>query len=364
MKYEHLRPEDFDYELPEHLIAQRPADQRDQSRLLVARRGPRELEHRHVRDLPDILKSGDVLVLNETKVLKARLRLARSTGGSVEVLLLEPRSDGRWLAMAKPLKRLQAGEVLSCPASGEPVLTLTERIALSEEHAEDGEGPGRYVLVEGCGLDVQAWAEANGELPLPPYIKRDEDGPTDADEERYQTVYARVPGAVAAPTAGLHLTPTLLAELEARGVTIAPVVLHVGWGTFAPLTAGHLRQGKLHAERYHVPESTAQLLLEARAEGRRIICVGTTSLRTVETLANQRPPASQLQGSTDIFIAPGYKLAGADGLFTNFHLPKSSLFALICAILGTDFARHTYREAVRHEYRFFSYGDAMIILDE
>lgn len=369
MEYRDLRPEDFDYDLPPELIAQTPLAERDQARLLVVRRGADSFEHRRVADLPGLLREGDLLVLNETRVLKARLQLAReATGGAVEVFLLAPLDGESWLALGRPLKRLRQGEMLVHPLTGEPLVELLDRLHLPEElpggaalQAEEA-GPGKYLRVRGVGRSLLEVAAQVGQVPLPPYIKRPAGGPSEADEQRYQTVFGRVTGSVAAPTAGLHLTPAVLAGLEAAGVGITRVVLHVGWGTFAPLTAAHFQQGRLHHERYEVAATELHRLREGLAAGRRIIPVGTTSLRTLETLAAQQPPFSSGEGSTDIFIAPGYRFQAAGGLLTNFHLPKSSLFALVCALLGPELARKAYAEAIRERYRFFSYGDAMLVV--
>ncbi len=309
---------ELDYDLPADLIAQQPADPRDSSRLLVFDRATGEVRHRRFRELPEELTRGELAVVNDSRVIPARLRLRRPTGGAAEVLLLEPAGDGVWEVLARPSARLRPGDRLG------PV-ELVERL-----------GGGRWrVRLEG---------EPAGETPLPPYIVE----PL-ADPGRYQTVYARDPGSAAAPTAGLHFTPELLARLDVERVT-----LHVGLDTFRPLTEPTLEAHKLHGERYSVtPEAWARI-----ESAGRVLAAGTTSLRVLETLARGAP----LDGRTELFVTPGFEFRRADALLTNFHLPRTTLLALVMAFAGVEETRELYRLAVAERYRFYSFGDAMLIL--
>ncbi|MBA3434003.1 MAG: tRNA preQ1(34) S-adenosylmethionine ribosyltransferase-isomerase QueA [Actinobacteria bacterium] len=308
----------LDYDLPPELIAQHPPVRRDSSRLLVYRRGSGEIEHRAFSELPELL-TGELVVVNDTRVVPARLRLRRATGGAVEVLLLERRgADGMWEGLARPGRRLKAGERLGAVELVEPL------------------GDGRWLLRFEDGVE--------GEVPLPPYIRE----PL-ADPERYQTVYARVNGSVAAPTAGLHLTPELLAEL--RPVT---VTLHIGLDTFRPVTSATLEGHELHGERYSVEEDAWGRIVGAE----RVLAVGTTTVRALESVAR----TAELSGRTTLFITPGFVFRRVDALLTNFHLPRSSLLALVMAFVGVEEAREIYRAAVAERYRFYSFGDAMLAL--
>jgi S-adenosylmethionine:tRNA ribosyltransferase-isomerase len=312
-----MRSEELDYDLPRELIAQRPADRRDGSRLLIYDRGTRDVRHRLFADLPE--ESGDALVVvNDTKVVPARLHLQRETGGRAEVLLLEPLGEGIWEALARPSRRLRVGETLG------PV-ELLERL---------DEGRWRIRLA----------GEPDGELPLPPYIHE----PL-ADIGRYQTVYAADPGSAAAPTAGLHFTPELLARLDVERVT-----LHVGLDTFRPLAVSDVEQHELHGERYRVGEAAWRRIESAD----RVLAVGTTTVRVLETIARD----GTLDGRTSLFILPGFTFRRVDALLTNFHLPRSTLLALVMAFAGVDAVRDVYRVAIEQEYRFYSFGDAMLIL--
>ncbi|MFS8628302.1 MAG: tRNA preQ1(34) S-adenosylmethionine ribosyltransferase-isomerase QueA [Limnochordales bacterium] len=339
---ERLRTDDFDYELPEELIAQKPVEPRDASRLMVIDKRTGQWQHRIFRDLPEFLRPGDVLVRNNTRVLPARLRGRKMpTGGSVELLLLRRESFDTWEVMVKPGRRVQPGAVL---VFGDGSLT-----AQVLERTSEGN---RIVRFRSVGPLDKVLQEV-GEIPLPPYIHEKLDDP-----ERYQTVYATKAGSAAAPTAGLHFTPELLDRLAAMGVVLCDVTLHVGPGTFRPVKTEYVEDHRMHAEYYEVPEETAAALDAARREGRRIIAVGTTSARTLEAYASTR----QAKGWTDLFIYPGYQWRLVDGLLTNFHLPRSSLLMLVSALLGRERTLAAYREAVAQRYRFFSFGDAMLIL--
>jgi S-adenosylmethionine:tRNA ribosyltransferase-isomerase len=339
---------EFDFELPPELIAQSPLDERDACRLLVVERDAAGVEHRTFRDVVELLAPGTLLILNETRVIPARLFGRRATGGRVEVLLIRPlpgtpppEEGQRWEALVKAGGTLRPGEELSL--DGGAALRLVERTA-----------PGRYEVAFGGGVDVVALANEVGHMPLPPYVQRP-DGPGDRSD--YQTVFARVPGAIAAPTAGLHFTPELLASLERRGVEQARVTLHVGLGTFCPMRVERVEEHVMEAERYSVPESTQRALRAARAEGRPILACGTTAVRALEAYAR----TGQAEGETELFVYPGYEFQLVDGLITNFHLPRSTLLLLVSALAGWETIRGAYQEAVREGYRFYSYGDAMLI---
>jgi S-adenosylmethionine:tRNA ribosyltransferase-isomerase len=338
-----LKAEDFDFALPDELIAQEPAPRRRDARLLHL---PRSGAPRHLgfADLPELLRSGDLLVLNETRVLPARLRLRRESGGAVEAFLVRPSTDGEWLAMLRPSRRLSVGETLEGEGGG-----------FALEIRALGDAP----RVAFLGGDAAAILDAHGDVPLPPYIHRPT---TAADRERYQTVFARVPGAVAAPTAGLHFDEALLADLAGRGVEVARLVLHVGPGTFRPLPDdADLATHGLDFERYEVPASSAARLLEARGAGRRIVAVGTTVVRSLESWALAGSPAAGIAGETDLFVRPPFPFRVVDALVTNFHLPKSSLLCLVSAFVGRERILAVYGEAVRERYRFYSYGDATFL---
>jgi S-adenosylmethionine:tRNA ribosyltransferase-isomerase len=355
-----VRPSDFDYPLPERLIAQVPAPERDGSRLLHLDRPTGRVAHRSFRELPGLLKRGDVLVFNESRVIPARLQGKKATtGGRAELLLVRP-----------------AGEV-STGAALEGALEAVEWLCLGQ--ASKGFKPGARLEFEG-GLAAEVLAELGGgelrvrfsgpagsldaalqiagRLPLPPYIAR---APRREDLERYQTVYARTPGSVAAPTAGLHFTPGTLAALDALGVERVPVVLDVGPGTFLPVREDELSKHVMHAERCEIPEASAARLEAARRDGRRVVAVGTTVVRTLESLAAADGRVRAGQADTRLFITPGYRFKAVDALLTNFHLPRSTLLMLVCAFAGLERTLDAYREAVARDYRFFSYGDAMFI---
>ena len=340
-----MRVDDFDYELPEELIAQRPADPRDSARLMRLRRDTGRIEHRVFSELPQILAPGDLLVLNETKVLPARLiGVKAGSGGKVELLLLRRRSLDTWETLARPGRRLRPGAKVTF-GSGE----------LEAEILEELPSGGRLVRFAWQGTFEQA-LEKLGRMPLPPYIKAEL-----AEPERYQTVYAKHEGSAAAPTAGLHFTPELLDRLADAGVGIARLTLHVGLGTFRPVAADTVEQHTMHAEYFEVPEACAAAVNEARRRGGRVIAVGTTVARTLETVAGEAGDVQAAGGWTDIFIYPGYRFRCVDALITNFHLPRSTLIMLVSAFAGRERVLAAYEEAKRLGYRFYSFGDAMLI---
>lgn len=340
---------DFDFELPEDRIALRPAEPRDSARMLHVRPGHGLADHR-VRDLPGLLRAGDILVVNETRVIPARLKGRRRREGSdiaVEATLHQRISSGSWRALMRPGKKINAGDQL---AFGD----LGARVA---EKGRDGE----FTLDFDCsGPELDAAIERTGEMPLPPYIasKRKQDA---RDRIDYQTVYARREGSVAAPTAGLHFTPELLDRLQASGIGMARVTLHVGAGTFLPVKTDDLSQHRMHAEWGEITPETADQVNAARAAGGRVICVGTTSLRLLESAAEPDGALRAWTGETDIFITPGHRFRIADGLMTNFHLPKSTLFMLVSALSGLEVMRNAYAHAIAEGYRFYSYGDSSLL---
>lgn len=349
---------DFDYELPEELIAQRPAERRDASRLLVVERANGEWREASFAELPRELRAGDCLVVNNTRVFPARLTGRREpSGGRVELLLvreLESDSGGTrtWEALAKPARRLPVGARATF-ADGR----------LTAEVVEELEG-GRRVVRFASDEDFDALVEEAGRMPLPPYIKRDE-WDTDArdfDRERYQTVYAERRGAIAAPTAGLHFTPRVLEELRERGVRLAQITLHVGYGTFAPVRAEDLSEHRVAAERFEIEEGAALIINDARASGGRVVAVGTTTVRALESVADERGRVRAGRGETSLTITPGYVFRTVDAMVTNFHLPRSSLLVLVSAFAGRELTLAAYRHAVAARFRFYSYGDCMLIL--
>ena len=339
-----MKTSDFYYDLPPELIAQTPLERRDSSRLLVLNKADGSVEHRHFHDILDYLNPGDCLVLNDSRVLPARLLGKRASGGAVEVLLLKDTGNDTWECLTKPGRKTPVGAELSF---GEGLLTATVVGA-----REDGNKLVRFHY-EGIFLEL---LEQLGKMPLPPYIKEELQ-----DQERYQTVYSRVNGSAAAPTAGLHFTPELLAAIEAKGVRLAWVTLHVGLGTFRPVKAEEITDHHMHAEYCMLSAETAAILNQTRAEGGRIVCVGTTSCRTVESFAAEDGSFTERSGWTDIFIYPGYRFKAMDALITNFHLPESTLIMLVSAFAGRETVLNAYRIAVEQRYRFFSFGDAMFI---
>jgi S-adenosylmethionine:tRNA ribosyltransferase-isomerase len=341
-----LKVSDFDYYLPEELIAQHPLPIRDHSRLLVYHRGDKKIENRMFTDIKEYLKPGDCLVINDTRVIPARLYgIREDTGSRLEILLLERNSHNRWQALVKPGKKAKIGSDLSF-GNG----LLRARVI---DIIEDGS---RILEFQYQGIFEEILDEI-GVMPLPPYIHERLD-----DRERYQTVYNKYAGSSAAPTAGLHFTNELLDDIENDGVKIARITLHVGLGTFRPVKVDDINQHKMHFETYSVSEETAKLINQCRDKGGKIIAVGTTSARTLETVADEKGIIHHGSGKTDIFIYPGYKFKGIDGLITNFHLPKSTLIMLVAALIGKDEVLDVYKKAVEARYRFFSFGDAMLIL--
>ena len=340
-----MKTSDFDYALPPELIAQTPSERRDHSRLLCLDKTTGDFSHHHFYDLPDFLRPGDCLILNDSRVLPARLLGRRLPGGGAcEVLLLIDRGESVWECIVRPGKHLRAGAKLSF-GDGELTAEVTEVLP-------DGNRLVKFSY-EGIILEV---LERLGKMPLPPYIKAEL-----SDRERYQTVYSRVNGSAAAPTAGLHFTPELLEKIAAMGVKLGYVTLHVGLGTFRPVKEDELEDHAMHSEYCTVPEETATLINETKARGGRVICVGTTSCRTVESWAKADGTMEASAGWTDIYIYPGYRFKVTDALVTNFHLPQSTLLMLVSALAGREHILAAYEEAVRERYRFFSFGDAMFI---
>lgn len=341
-----MRIEEFHFELPPELIAQHPAPQRDGSRLLVLNRADASIRHLSFADLPSLLRPRDALTLNQTRVVPARLRGHRIGGtGPVELLLIRQEGE-RWLAMGKPAKRLGLGSRLAFGGG---------RL---EAEVVEHEGPGR-VWVRFEPAQVSELLPSLGEIPLPPYIRRPLQ---EADRERYQTVFAQVDGAIAAPTAGLHFTASLLECIAAQGTAVVPVLLHVGPGTFAPVRSADIRQHHLEPEYYQITEEHAARLCQCRREGGRIVAVGTTVVRTLETACEATGQPAAGEGWTAKYIYPPYTFKGVDALVTNFHLPGSTLLLLVAAFAGRELLLEAYRQAVAARYRFYSYGDAMLIL--
>ena len=351
----------YDYALPEELIAHQPAARREHARLLVVRPGG-ALEHRTFTEFPSLLRAGDVLVLNETRVVRARLHAVREHGGKAELLLLRPRAQAafdpsarEWLALVRPGRKLRAGARLFIGTAGATVIDVL------------ADGP-RVVRFDD-GVDVGALLDSHGEVPLPPYVAPrpahgDPATGSMGDDERaarYQTVFARVPGSVAAPTASLHFTEAVLAELRARGVVLAPLVLDVGIGTFRPMSGTTVDEHVMHAEHYAIPAETADALAAARREGRRVIAAGTTVLRALEGAALRDGIVRAGEGDTDLFVTPGFEFRVAGALLTNFHLPRSTLLVLVSAFAGYAAVRCAYQAAIERRYRFFSFGDAMFV---
>ena len=341
-----LKTHDFYYDLPEELIAQTPLEKRDASQLMTLDRVTGDVEHRHFYDIIDYLNPGDCLVMNDSRVLPARLLGHRPTGGAVEVLLLRDMGDKCWECLCKPGKKMQPGS--------EVIFGNGELTATVKEVQEDGNRVVEFHY-EGIFLEV---LERLGKMPLPPYIKEELQ-----DQERYQTVYSRELGSAAAPTAGLHMTQELLEKIRAKGVKTAFVTLHVGLGTFRPVKAEDVLEHHMHSELCMMNEQTAKLLNETKAAGGRIVCVGTTSCRTLESLVNDDGSFEAKSRWTDIFIYPGYQFKAMDALITNFHLPESTLVMLVSAFAGREHVLNAYKIAVENRYRFFSFGDAMYIGD-
>ncbi|QDV35015.1 tRNA preQ1(34) S-adenosylmethionine ribosyltransferase-isomerase QueA [Tautonia plasticadhaerens] len=345
-----MRTEDFDFHLPDDLIAQHPNDRRDRSRLMVVRRDTGAIEHRVFDELPGLLRAGDLLVRNDSRVVPARLLGRREeTGGRWEGLYLSERPGGAWELMAQTRGRPQPGEAIVL--DGGLRLELVERL-----------GGGHWLARPLDPRPSLELLDAFGHVPLPPYIYRDGGGDDPTDRERYQTVYARSPGSVAAPTAGLHFTPEVFDRLDERGVGVADVTLHVGPGTFRPIKADRIEDHQLHAEWAALTPDVAGRLNSARPSGGRVVAVGTTATRVLETCVDPSGTFRPFTGQTSIYLRPGVPVRGVDALVTNFHLPRSSLLVLVSALAGVDLVREAYAEAVRRRYRFYSFGDAMLIL--
>ena len=345
MRENTLETKDFAYDLPEELIAQTPVEPRDASRLMTLDKKTGAIGHYHFRDIVDLLRPGDCLILNDSRVLPARIYgVKERTGAHVEFLLLENKGNDTWEALAGPGKKAKSGSRF---VFGEGLL--------QGEVLDVLEGGNRLVrfAYEGSFFNL---LDQIGQMPLPPYIKAKLE-----DKERYQTVYSKETGSAAAPTAGLHFTPELLEKVQEKGVKLGFVTLHVGLGTFRPVTAEKITDHKMHAEHYHMPQATADLINETKQGGGRVIAVGTTSCRTIESVAQKEGCFTESEGWTDIFLYPGYEFKGLDGLITNFHLPESTLIMLVSALAGREHVLHAYEMAVRERYRFFSFGDAMFI---
>ena len=341
-----MKRQDFYYELPEELIAQDPLEDRSSSRLLVLDRQSGAVSHHTFREIADYLNEGDCLVINDTKVIPARLIGSKEeTGAKIEVLLLKRKENNIWETLVKPGKKAKAGARISF---GEGLLT-GEVVGIADEG-------NRLIRFSYEGI-FEEILDQLGQMPLPPYITHQLE-----DKNRYQTVYAKHTGSAAAPTAGLHFTPELLKELEEKGVEIARVTLHVGLGTFRPVKVDEITDHHMHSEFYRIDEEAAEKINRAKAAGNRVICVGTTSCRTIESAADETGRLEEKSGWTEIFIYPGYEFRGVDALITNFHLPESTLIMLVSALAGREKVLRAYKEAVEERYRFFSFGDAMFII--
>lgn len=336
----------FSFTLPDELIARYPAPERDSSRLMVLERQSSVISETVFNQIGDWLRPDDLLVLNDTRVLPARLFGHKETGGRVEIFLVEPHAGQVWRCLLRSSKPSRPGQLLRLPegVTAEVIERLGEQDWLIRFHGTD---------------DFDAWLQQTGQMPIPPYLNRESE---ELDRERYQTVYATEPGAVAAPTAGLHFTPQLLEDIQATGVRLARVTLHVGLGTFQPVRVAKVQDHVIHRERYHIPPETVAAVAETRAQGGRVIAVGTTACRTLEYAADTTGHLQAGQGEADIFIYPGYAFKVVDALLTNFHLPESTLLMLVAAFAGRTFILDAYREAVNNRFRFYSYGDAMLIV--
>ena len=339
-----MKLDDFDYHLPDALIAQTPAEQRDASRMLVLHRDKSGYDDQMFSAFPNFLKSGDCLVMNNTRVLPARIYGNKASGGKVEALLLSLRHDGSWSALLKPGRRLQPGTKV--------------KVQDSEMHFEVLSREDEVFRIRFDCDDIMPELNRIGHMPLPPYISRAD---TRNDKERYQTVFAEIPGAVAAPTAGLHFTDDILAEIEASGVKLVYVTLHVGLGTFLPVQVDDVEKHRMHSEWYELTADAAQAINQSRAAGGRIFAVGTTSVRVLESCVDEQQQLQPGHGETDIFLYPPYKPRAVDGLLTNFHLPKSTLLMLVSCFVSRESLLDAYNHAISEEYRFFSYGDCMLL---
>ena len=340
-----MKVSDFNYDLPEELIAQHPYEKRDEARLMVLHRNTKQIEHKIFKDIIDYLEPGDCLVLNDTKVIPARLYGKKDTGAKVEFLLLKRIENDDWEAMVRPGNKLKAGAKVSF---GDGILKA--------EVLETLEGGNRRVRFTYEGIFNEILDKV-GLMPLPPYIKEN----IKEENEKYQTVYAKYEGSAAAPTAGLHFTEELLEKIKEKGVEIAKVTLHVGIGTFRPVKVENVEEHKMHSEHFYVKQSEADKINKAKAEGHRVIAVGTTSCRVLESVSDENGKMKEIETDTSIFIYPGYKFKCVDALITNFHLPESTLIMLVSSLAGKDFIMKAYKEAVEKRYKFFSFGDAMFI---
>jgi S-adenosylmethionine:tRNA ribosyltransferase-isomerase len=340
-------PADFDYDLPRSAIAQAPAASREAARLLLIDRGRQALADHVVADLPELLRPGDCLVVNDSRVIPARVAARDGRGRDVELLFLEPLAGGQWSALVRPGRRCPPGAELSV---GTAVLKVV---------ATTGDGAR---VIERPGGSIESLLAEHGEPPLPPYIARSGSGPTDEDRERYQTVYARWPGSVAAPTAGLHFSPALLERLRARGVEVHAITLHVGPATFRPLRGARVEDHELGTERVAIPGATARAVSAALAGGRRVVAVGTTTTRALESAAGRDGAIAPLEGRAGLYITPGYRFRVVGALLTNFHLPRTSLLVLVSAFAGRELILKAYRHALDAGYRFYSYGDATLLV--
>lgn len=345
--------EELDYELPADRIAQTPAPKREESRLLVLERARDCLRHLHFADLPDVLGPHDILVFNDTRVIAAQFEAVRATGGRVDALFLAADQAGQWEVLLRPSRRMRQGEIITSVIDAVP-MRLVESL-----------GAGRWKIHVETPEPAARVLDRIGHAPLPPYIKRNRsEDPAQrlADRDRYQTVYARVEGSIAAPTAGLHFAEDLLSALQAKGVRSAHLTLHVGLGTFRPITAAHLDEHTMHEEWFHLPDDTAESINDAQQRGGRVVAVGTTSCRVLETCAEPDGRVAAGTGWTRLFIYPPYRFRAVDALITNFHLPRSTLLALVFAFAGRERTLRAYEQAVRLHYRFYSFGDAMLIV--
>ncbi len=341
-----MNTSDFFYDLPKELIAQTPVEPRDSSRLLVLGKNSGEIEHKHFYDIIDYLEEGDCLIANDSRVIPARIFGTKAeTGANVEFLLLKQISGNKWETLCKPGKKAKVGTKFNF---GNGIMS-GEVIEVKDD--------GNRIVDFDCGENFFATLDKIGQMPLPPYITEKL-----KDKERYQTVYSNELGSAAAPTAGLHFTTELMDKIKAKGVNIAYVTLHVGLGTFRPVKVNDVTKHKMHSEHYEIPQETADIIKETKAKGKRVIAVGTTSCRTLESVATQFGEIKACDGWTDIFIYPGYEFKVLDGLITNFHLPESTLIMLVSAFAGFDNIMNAYKTAVDEKYRFFSFGDAMAIL--
>lgn len=341
---------DFDYDLPEQLIAQQPLSERDASRMLAIERDTQTWRDSHFKQLPEYLNDGDVLVINNTRVFPARLRARRAgSGGVVELLLLQEVEANTWEALVRPARRLAPGSRL-----------VFDDVDATGEVVEAQDNGVRVLRFESGGAPFDGIIDQIGEPPLPPYIRRDGDE-SERDAKRYQTIYANRRGAIAAPTAGLHFTDRILKEIAHRGVSIAEITLHVGYGTFEPVRVTDVSAHRVLPERYSIDETAAAVINAARQAGRRIVAVGTTTTRALESSINRDGQVIAQSGLANLTVVPGYSFRAVDALLTNFHLPRSSLLLLVCAFAGREFVLRAYRHAVENQYRFYSYGDCMFI---